>query len=286
MIPILLHNTYAKDPEKLFALAWKAGYNGVEMASPGLKQKISDIAPGIENIARLKEKYLCNELVLHFPMLLMNDEQWNGKEEYFERMSKAFELASKKLGVKKFNTMAAGAIIPEGNKYTDYHLNGSAAANEDQWERAFSMLRTASKLASQHDIELVVESHGCLIHDSYQACLRLMNELDCPNVKLNLDVANIVLTKTWMLTDEELAPLLPLTSHLHLKNLRFVLGGGVLLESVANGEIQYEPILRKVIEESSNLTCSLEFPGRFGDMEAAAHNDLRFVREILGKINK
>lgn len=279
MIPIYLHESYTSSKDDLFKKAWLYGFQGVELCSPGLNPA-DDIAKGMSELARLKDHWRVQDVILHFPMNLITDDQWPSRSEVFVRMGKSFQLATQTLGVKVFNTMAAGALIPSGNTYTDYPNNGSAAANEIHWQRAAEMLKTACDLAAEYKIALVIETHGCLIHDLPETTLRLVQMVSRPNLKVNLDLPNMVLVRDNLLGAEEVEPLIPLTGYVHLKNLRMVIGGGYLLEGVGGGIIDYKPLLKRLGATGYQGVLCLEFPGRYGDMDQAIEKDMAFVKNL------
>jgi sugar phosphate isomerase/epimerase len=280
MRPIYLHRSYITTNEELFRKAWEYGFQGVETNSPGLRPS-DDISQGMDELARLKEYWFVQGMVLHFPMDLITDNKWPSRKEVFDRMGRAFRAASEKLEVKVFNTMTAGALIPPGNAYTDYPKNGSAAANETHWERAVEMLKTACGMAAEYGITLVMETHGCLLHDLPEPTLKLLSLVAKPNLKINLDLPNMVLSRNNLLPAKELESLLPLTGHVHLKNLRMVLGGGYLLEGVGGGIIDYKPLFQALQAAGYNGGYSLEFPGRYGDMDKALKADAEFVKKLF-----
>lgn len=283
MNPILLHRTYANSLEQTFCLAWKLGFNGVEVNAPGLTETFDAIPAQIEQLARLKESWLTQNMVLHFPMGLIEDEKWSERQSVYEKMARSFELASRELGVKLFNTMASGTIIPKGNKYTDYGKNGSIAANETHWERAVAMLKQAAELAAEHGITLAIETHGCLIHDTPEATLKLVQLVGADNLTINLDLPNMVLTRGDFLQENEVAPLIPHIGHVHMKNLRMVLcgNGGWLLEGVGNGMINYTSLVQSLHKAGYKGAYALEFPSGYGDFKEAAKRDIVFTKNLL-----
>jgi len=282
MNSILLHNSYLDSNKKLCENAWKYGYNGIETNAPGLNGNLNEIPSQIEELERLKEKYLLSNIILHFPMKLINDDEWDQKDIIYEKMNKSFMLASQRLGVTMFNTMTAGTIIPKGNAYTEYSQNGSIAANETHWERAIEMLKTSSTMAKEYGITLAIETHGCLLHDLPGPTLKLLEKVNADNLKVNLDIPNMALTKNNFLKDEEIAPLIPYTGHVHLKNLRMVIagGGGFLLESVSSGMIDYKPLVETLNKHSYKGAYSLEFPCKYGDIDKRIKADLEFARKL------
>ncbi len=279
MNPIYLHRSYITTNEELFRKAWEYGFQGVETNSPGLNPS-DDISKGMDELVRLKENWFVQGTVLHFPMDLITDNKWPSRNEVFDRMGKALSAASGKLGVKVFNTMTAGALIPPGNAYTNYPENGSAAANETHWERAVEMLKSACDLAAEFGITLAIETHGCLIHDLPEPTLKLIKLVAKPNLKINLDLPNMVLSRNNLFQANELEPLIPLVGHVHLKNLRMVIGGGYLLEGVGGGIIDYNPLLKSLQSAGYSGVYSLEFPGRYGDMDKAVKTDVKFVKKL------
>jgi len=279
MNQIYLHRSYITSNEELFRKAWEYGFQGVETNAPGLNPA-DDISQVADELARLKEEWFVQGIALHFPMNLITDDKWPDRNATFDRMGKAFKTASEKLDVKVFNTMAAGALIPAGNAYTNYAKNGSAAANETHWARAVEMLKTACDLAAEYHITLALETHGCLIHDLPEPTLKLLSLVAKPNLKINLDLPNMVLSRDNLIPPAELEPLLPLTGHVHLKNLRMVIGGGYLLEGVGGGIIDYKPLFQRLQAVGYKGKYSLEFPGRYGDMDKAVKTDIEFVKKI------
>lgn len=284
MRPVLLHRCYVSSDEELFENAWRYGFQGIETNAPGQQGDLSQISAEVAALAALKTKWLTPEIVLHFPMALINDGEWERREEVFEKMRESFRLTSRELGVKVVNTMTAGPIIPAGNAYTDYHLNGSAAATELHWQRAVAMLQTACDLAKDFGIVLTLETHGCLLHDLPEPTLKLLAMVDRNNLKINLDVSNIILVKKNVFADDELKPSIPHIGHVHLKNLRMVIGGGFLLEGISNGIVNYHFLLQELDKENYRGAYTLEFPSSYGDMQKNIIADLNYIRNLQLKI--
>ena len=59
-----------------------------------------------------------------------------------------------------------------------------------------------------------------------------------------------------------------------------VIGGGYLLEGVGGGIIDYNPLLKSLQSAGYSGVYSLEFPGRYGDMDKAVKTDVKFVKKL------
>ncbi|MDD5705531.1 MAG: sugar phosphate isomerase/epimerase [Kiritimatiellae bacterium] len=281
MNPILLHRTYFGDNEATFRKAWEMGFSGVEVNAPGYNESLADVAAHADRLAAWKAKWLVGTMVLHYPMSLIDDAGWADRDAHFERMAESFHLAASVLGVRVVNTVAGGAIVAKGCAYTDYGKNGSATATDTHWERGVEMLRTACALAAEHGLTVTIETHGCLIHDRPQSTLKLLDMVGAANLKVNMDIPNMVLTLEDLLPQADIEALLPHVGHVHVKNLRFILGGGFLLEGASVGAVDYRPVVARLSELGYTGAYSLEFPGGRGDTELTAAQDLAFVKRLL-----
>ena len=280
MNPILLHRTYFGNNETTFRKAWEIGFSGVEVNAPGFNEAIKEIPACADSLARWKDKWLVGTMVLNFPMTLMSGDEWGNRNAYFDKMAESFMLAAGKLGVKTINTVAGGALIADGCSYTDYGKNGSATATDTHWERGVEMLKNACSLAAEHGIVLTIETHGCLLHDTPKTTLKLLDLVDADNLMINLDIPNMVLTMGDLPLESDIESLIPRVGHVHLKNLRYILGGGFLLEGASVGAVDYRPIVAKLNDIGYDGAFSLEFPGGRGDTEVAARQDFVFAQKL------
>ncbi len=84
------------------------------------------------------------------------------------------------------------------------------------------VLRAAVREAADQGVRLVLELHDDGLLDTPQLCLKMLSEIDHPNVGINLDLGNLVRNQgsrsaSWR---EALSQLGPRTSYWHLKNYR------------------------------------------------------------------
>lgn len=109
-----------------------------------------------------------------------------------------------KWGAKKLRTFSGG--------------RGSADVTKQERKAWTERLRSLCSIASDHGLELVVETHPNTLADTLDSTVQLIEEVDHPALRINFDVIHV-----WeMGADPMMAldKLAPVVSHMHFKNVK------------------------------------------------------------------
>lgn len=99
-----------------------------------------------------------------------------------------------------------------------YSQTGSALGTEEDWAASIAALREA---ADRHpELTLALETHAGYLHDVAKPCLRLLTEVNRPNVTANFDYANIFLNRRGEPMEEAVQLLKGRIGYLHLKDVK------------------------------------------------------------------
>ena len=112
-----------------------------------------------------------------------------------------------------------GSVINPSLPYTDFDGNGSAYATGEQWQMTIEFFQEAGDFAAEQGVDLCFETHNCYIHDLAEPTARLLQAIDRPRVKANLDFGNIYINRLNQGMTEEVSLLCGRIGYVHLKNL-------------------------------------------------------------------
>ena len=130
---------------------------------------------------------------------------------------------------------------------------GAHDATVQQWDDSIRSLCEFCDIAAQQNVELCLECHeGSLMEDS-PSTLRLLNEVNRPNLTTNLQLP--LVKEDWKFTVESLART---TTHIHIHNWTMGLGEGDMT-FLGEGSFDWEPVVRALDGNSrDSLTLSVE----------------------------
>lgn len=142
-------------------------------------------------------------------------------------------------------------------------------------EKIISMLRDAGKVADEYGITVVVENHGGLLARA-DKCLKILQSVDMPNVKLNYDPANF-----YYYGEDPLYALEKLSAFIglvHLKNVKKENGKKEYCR-IADGLINYCSILKRLLPEYEGYLC-LEYEEP-SDVRSGTADDMHYLEKLL-----
>lgn len=117
------------------------------------------------------------------------------------------------------------------------------------------------------------------------SCLKLMQQIDHPNVQIGYDPANIRYYEGASPTDQ-LEQLIPLIGHVHVKD-HVGAKGSANFPTVGKGEIAYTEIFETLVRSGYEGYISVErAPGETVEQRAQELKDAyRFLRDQLDKLS-
>lgn len=277
MPDIIMHVNYFESGYTLAELFDKArlyGYDGVELR--GFRTDTST-ADYLAEIAREWQRSGLHHVIMACPCDLNNPDA-DYRAEQVARCSDLLRQAAA-LGVRRCNAMA-GPMVAAGVPYSDYHLNGSGCATEEQWGWAVEGYQQLGKLAESLAMKLAFETHNGYIHDLATPTAEFLRRIGSPAVGANLDMGNIVLNKNGEAVDKAITTLGQGIYYLHLKNVYLPSTGGYIVCPLSDGIIDNRLMLRLLQAQAYDGPICLEEPRR-GDRDHFARTDIEYIRGVL-----
>ncbi|MBI3948039.1 MAG: sugar phosphate isomerase/epimerase [Armatimonadetes bacterium] len=164
--------------------------------------------------------------------------------------------------------------------------NGSAAATEDDYERAAEAFRRVGEVARSVGFLFVFEIHPNILTDTAASTKKLLDMIACPAVKANIDPGNMLATPNAEPPLEGIDILGDRIGYVHVKNLRRVgyrrygVDAHCWLEA---GEIDWFAVLRKLAGIGYGGAYCIEYCGG-GDPSVPAERDLLYLRSRLAEV--
>lgn len=183
-------------------------------------------------------------------------------------------------GARKLRTFAGG--------------QSSAQVSTEDRKDWITRLKEMCAIAADHGVSLVVETHPKTLADTQASTLQLVEEIDHPSLKINFDVIHV--WESGANPVETFRLLLPVISHLHLKNITdrerlqvfapanvyAPAGDRSAMVSLFQGAFDFEHFLRTVMLEAApqweTLDASLEWFG--ANVFSTLEHDSRQLRAL------
>ena len=282
----LLHVNYFEGKGRLqefLDLALKAGYNGIELR---WKYRFDDMtqAEYTNMIANWKSAHPEMEIVFGGCVKYCRgtaDEVKADEAAYLEFLN----WAAKECGTKVMNFFT-GDIQPEGVVWTDYDRNGSAAAEEGDYERSAAGLKLIGKEAEKLGMLIALETHNAYLHDLPAPCRKLLDMTDCDAVGLNYDQGNIIINPKFATIPQVFETVGDKIYYAHLKNMLIISktpNRAYCGCRLSDGHINTMEVMRRLKNCLRSGIFAVEFPNT-GDGIYAAYKDmeyLKFIRDYL-----
>lgn len=174
----------------------------------------------------------------------------------------------------------AGSLIVDPN---NWGINGSTAAEEAHYERAAEAYRVLGNIAQRAGVLLTFEVHMNTIHDTARSTLRLLEMIDSPAVKANLDAGNMRGVPPAEPAPEAVEILKDWIAYTHCKNCRRVsyLPVGVDYDFLLDeGDVDYYAVVAALARIGFQGPYCLEWSG-YGDPSVPTRKDLAYFKSIL-----
>lgn len=169
-------------------------------------------------------------------------------------------------------------------------VSGSEEATAAQYSAAVRVLREMAAIAAASGVSLALETHPSTLVDSIPAVHRLLDAVDHPAVKINLDIYHM-----WEVHHDPVwayEQLRGSVAHVHAKNANLGPVGPehypllhdkhasqqiVGVTYLDNGDMAYQPFLRALQESGYDGFVSVEWFGP--NAEAAAEHELAYLND-------
>lgn len=257
--------------QEIFYILSKVGYQGVELWANHLNNGI--------DLATIKKRLEQNNLSV--PMI----------SPYLDLTSDkvAWELSIKTAA--DYIQIAGFLEAPLVRAFTG--TVGSRKATKIQEKNCTEGLKQICDIAAKQDIAIALETHPSTLVDNVYSTLTLLEKVKAPNLKLNLDIYHMfeVHRDPLLVLDY----LFPYVAHVHAKNAiltphehhqekhpllhdpkpKAIFTG---VKPLANGEMDYEPFVKELINRGFDGYLSVEWFGK--KPEEAAVAELEYINSI------
>jgi sugar phosphate isomerase/epimerase len=273
---ILNSFNYRRYPlERAMRRAREYGYDGVEIWSGHFK--LETVEETLQEARRLQRELGIGTPVLNLSGNVIGDDDGERRE----RVARLLEVIERcpEYGVEIINGYA-GSIIVDRN---DWSQNGSAAAGEEHYARAAEAYRVLGPAAERAGVTITLEVHMNTIHDSAASTLRLLEMIDSPAVRANLDPGNMWGVRRAEPAVEAVQLLAERIAFVHFKNARRVsyLPVGVDYDfTLKAGEIDYYRVVEALVAVGFRGPYGLEWSGS-GDPSVPSREDIEYLRGLL-----
>lgn len=261
--------------ERAMRRAREYGYDGVELWSGHFE--LDTVEETLADARRLEREIGCGVRVLNLSGNVIGDDAG----ERHSRVERLLEVIARcpEYGVEIVNGYAGSLIVER----TNWAANGSAAATPEHYRRAVDAYRTLGPAAERAGVILTLEVHMNTIHDTAASTVRLLDAIDSPAVRANLDPGNMWGVRTSEHPRDAVSILGDRIAFVHFKNARRVsyLDVGVDYDfTLREGELDYYAIVSALVRAGFEGPYGLEWSGS-GDPSVPSKDDIAYLRELL-----
>lgn len=278
----LLHVNYFEGKgrlEEFLNLSLKAGYDGVELR---WKYAFDDMnQEEYQNfIAAWKNSHPEKEIVFGGVVKYCRGEAEDVKKDE-EAYLKFLNWAARECGTRVMNFFT-GDIQPEGVIWTDYSHNGSAAAEEGDYERSAAGLKIVGAEAEKLGVLIALETHNAYLHDLVDPCRKLLDMTACDAVGLNYDQGNIIINPNFNPIPKVFETVGDKIYYAHLKNMLIISktpDRSYCGCRLSDGHINTTEVMRRLKNNLRSNMFAVEYPNT-GDGIYAAFKDMEYIKFI------
>jgi len=170
---------------------------------------------------------------------------------------------------------------------------GSRYVTQRQWENGVEGIRHVAELAKKEGITIAIETHPNTLADTTSSTLKLIEEVNMENIKINLDFYNM-----WETEQKDPIEVLDIlyssTVHIHAKNadlrkgrvspFSYVMDKNRDLEAIRplkSGDLNYKLILKEISKRGYKNYISVECFETQRSPLWVAEEEILFIKEIL-----
>lgn len=251
----------------LIRFAKDAGYQGIELWGVHARS-MAQASP--ERAAALVEELYASGLSINMISDYLRVAEGGDSEE---SVRCAEEADGKELDRKLGEWLHLGLLYRTRHVRLFAGGKASAAAPEEYKERTCRMLQRAAEELMKEDMVLVIETHPNTLADTLESTEWLLQKLDMPNVRINLDILHLWESGTPPM--EAYDALQEDVYHLHLKNISAAshlqvfepnnvyspFGSRQGIVALGEGAIPYKPLLQHLSKISAHQGLSMEWFG-------------------------
>lgn len=261
--------------ERAMRRARAYGYDGVEIWSGHFR--LETIEETLAEAQRLGREIGVRAPVLNLSGNVIGDDD----AERQARVRRLEEVIARcpDYGVELINGYAGSLIVDR----TNWSNNGSAAASEAHYQRAIEAYRQLGPAAERAGVTITLEVHMNTIHDTAESAVRLLDAIDSPAVRANLDPGNMWGVRRSEKPVDAVSILGDRIAYVHFKNARRVsyMEAGVDYDvTLKQGELDYYAIVSALVKSGFAGPYGLEWSGS-GDPSVPTEEDIAYLRSLL-----
>ena len=261
--------------ERAMRRAREYGYDGVEIWSGHFK--LETVEETLREAQRLGREIGVGAPVLNLSGNVIGDDA----EERRARVRRLVGVIERcpEYGVELINGYAGSLIVDR----KDWSKNGSAAATEEHHARAIEAYRVLGPAAERAGVTLTLEVHMNTIHDTAASAVRLLDAIDSPAVRANLDPGNMWGVRRSEPPVDAVSILGDRIAFVHFKNARRVSYMDVGIDydfTLKGGELDYYSIVSALVGAGFTGPYGLEWSGS-GDPNVPSHEDIDYLRGLM-----
>lgn len=279
--------TYGRNTvEGICKMAAEIGYDGVEFRSSVPADKVDmDFDTYLNEIVENKKKYGLSELLFGIGIGEAPNPDKEVRQKSIDKACEALKIINDKCGVTLFNCfgkMIRSSIATVPQPGLEFH--GSAAATEEDRKLTVDAFQKLAEVAKDVGARLAIETHHIYIHDLPVPTRRLIDDIGCANVGVNMDYGNSVFFPTFKGIEETIDIYGDKIFYIHLKNSVKVPGTPSNLSvALSEGLINHTVYFNKLKEVGYNGPIGIENT-RQGDREWFAKQDFNYAKKLYNSI--
>ena len=282
--PLIMHINYCEQGQTLAricerAVAW--GFDGVEFRRKRIGVDETQ-ASYLDELERAVRSSGLRQVLFGYPgPILTRPDAAARKREVDEAVAFYREVAGR-FGVKTVNLLTGTIMNPApGTGYFEVTRHGSFIATPEQWTWHVEGCRDMADRLRDVDIRFGFETHMNYLHDTVEAVMKLVREIDRPSVGVTFDYGNLVEYPTPQPLEEALAAVGKKLHYVHLKNSTTPRGlTARIATALGEGDINIRQHVRLLMEAGYRGPLCVEAP-RAGDREWYARTDALYIRGVL-----
>ena len=269
--------------ERAARRAQENGYDGLELFAGHFR--LDHLWEDLDDVKRISRGVGIPVPAINLHSHVIGDDP----EERRERVAWLSEVISRlpDYGYRIMNGFA-GSLITGPREFVkqDWGKNGSAAAVEHHYERAIDAYRVLADVARRAGLLLTLEVHMNTIHDTAATTRRIVDAVDSPAVRANIDAGNMRGVPHAEPAVEGVGILGERIAYAHVKNARRVpfLPVGIDYDwRLHEGDVDYHAVVAALVHHGFEGPYTIEWSGN-GDPNVPAREDIKYLQRILADV--
>ena len=294
MNPVIMHVNYGEVRFNSFGsntiddvcrMAAELGFDGIEFRSaPQVELKDMPFDDFLALIAKSVKEYGIKMPLFSTILAKSASESKDERDEQVKTMLEKVQKIHDIFGTTLFNTCGTTFLSKDpAAPSTAMECHGSAAATQDQWNWTVETYRQLAKELEKMGIRFAFETHMKYIHDTPEASKKLVDDIDSPNIGINMDFGNTVYFPQYPSVEETIDLYGDKLFYTHLKSSIAKPGGGRMPTMLSQGEINHRAYLKKLKQIGFAGPIGIE-GNRPGDRYWYAKEDLAYFNAVYSSL--